>query len=114
MKVAPQPFGSLCPGPLHGQRAARAAAAPGPSCSRPQPSLGAERPGLTATGESSHFLQDLPRAGQVLLKIRFCGQAHGLLGSHRNSHVSPGGLKSLGCAEMDTVGFDKGRGTAPV
>lgn len=35
----------------------------------------------------------------IVKKIRFQGPAQGLLGSQRNSHISPRGLKSLGHAQ---------------
>lgn len=68
---------------------------------------------LTVTVEGPCHLQDLPKAGQILLRIRFHGPAEGLLGYQHSSHVSGRDLKSLGNAKMDLAGFGKGRGTAP-
>lgn len=86
---------------------------PGDSCSRSQPCLDAQWPLLTGTVEAPCHLQDLPKAGQILLRVSFHRPAHRLLGCQHNSHVSPGHLRPLGNAKVDLVGFGKSRGTAP-
>lgn len=99
---------SLSPGQLQGQT--------GHSCSTSQPCLDAEWPVLTVTVETPCHLQDLPKAGQILLRISFPSH-HGagklVLGYQHNSPVSPGDLRPLGNTKVHQVGFGKGRGTAP-
>lgn len=85
----------------------------GHSCSRSQRCLHAQWPVLTVAVEAPCHLQDLPEAGQILLRIRLHGPAHGLLGSQHSSHVSPRDLRSLGNAKVDLVGFGKDRRAAP-